>query len=823
MQGATVTAGDPRAASSPPQFNRLTTQIMAYEGPSAAMNHFDSRAWYPLGRDVGRTVFPGLMATAAALQAALNALGFPVSTRDACVFTAPAMASLTALVTYSLAREVSGRRGAGLVSAALIAVVPAYISRSAAGSFDNEGVAIFALQLTFFAWVKAVKAGSVAWAAAAALAYAFMTASWGGYVFVINVIPAHAIALVLSGRASHRLYVAYSVFYVIGSLAAMTVPFVGFGVLTQAEHAASHAVFLGLQVLLAGRAARAALPDGAFRSLLAAAAALAVVALAGAVALLQASGRLRWSGRSLSLLQPAYASTHSPIIASVSEHQPTPWTSYFMGLHAAVVLAPVGAYVLLSRPDDAAVFLALNAALAWYFSAAMVRLMLTLAPAACMLAGIAASELLTAFASHVRAAVAPRPAPEAGPPQRGGRAPPLPPAVLPLPVSLGAVALVFAGLASFSLHASHVASEAYSSPSIVLASSRADGSRAIFDDYREAFSWLRTNTPDDARVMSWWDYGYQIAALGNRTTVVDNNTWNNTHLATVGRAMAGSEERAYPILRSLGVDYVLVVFGGVAGLGSDDVNKLLWMVRIAGGVFPSAPREAEYFSGGRFRVDAGGSPALLNSLMYKLCYHRFDEVRTDPGSPLGFDRARRVVAGRGGIRLEHLEEVFTSEHWIVRVYRVRRPRNRRALPSAPSSLERARRLRWPPAEGDAERGGAQPRFRGCWADERAFVGRAYVGGGAGAQLALAAHAAAKARARFFAVARNGADGHSFVFRAVKGEPLPSGDPACKRGCEDDPKAPCGCADAACGDRKLPGQEHNRRWAVYEMPEAPKAD
>jgi len=33
--------------------------------------------------------------------------------------------------------------------------------------------------------------------------------------------------------------------------------------------------------------------------------------------------------------------------------------------------------------------------------------------------------------------------------------------------------------------------------------------------------------------MSWWDYGYQIAGMGNRTTLVDNNTWNNSHIALV--------------------------------------------------------------------------------------------------------------------------------------------------------------------------------------------------------------------------------------------------------------------------------------------------
>ena len=78
--------------------------------------------------------------------------------------------------------------------------------------------------------------------------------------------------------------------------------------------------------------------------------------------------------------------------------------------------------------------------------------------------------------------------------------------------------------------------------------------------------------------MSWWDYGYQIAAMANRTILVDNNTWNNSHIAQVGKAMSGTEEVAYEIMQQLDVDYVLVIFGGMIGYASDDINKFLWMV-----------------------------------------------------------------------------------------------------------------------------------------------------------------------------------------------------------------------------------------------------
>ena len=34
---------------------------------------------------------------------------------------------------------------------------------------------------------------------------------------------------------------------------------------------------------------------------------------------------------------------------------------------------------------------------------------------------------------------------------------------------------------------------------------------------------------------------------------------------------------------------------------------------------------------------------------------------------------RNVVIGKEDIRLKHFEEVFTSEHWMVRIYRLKPP------------------------------------------------------------------------------------------------------------------------------------------------------
>ena len=123
-------------------------------------------------------------------------------------------------------------------------VCTGYISRSVAGSFDNEGIAIFALIITFYCWLKAVKTGSMFWGCMSALSYFYMVSAWGGYIFIINLIPIHVFFLLITGRYSHRLYVAYSTLYVLGTLLSMQITFVGFAPVQSSEHMAGMGLFV---------------------------------------------------------------------------------------------------------------------------------------------------------------------------------------------------------------------------------------------------------------------------------------------------------------------------------------------------------------------------------------------------------------------------------------------------------------------------------------------------------------------------------------------------------------------------------------------------
>jgi len=709
-----------------PWFNYRATHRLDTFGFYDFLNWFDERAWYPLGRIVGGTVYPGLMVTSGLISYFLKFLHITVHIRDICVFLAPLFSGLTCISTFLLTKEIWSK-GAGLYAAIFISIVPGYISRSVAGSYDNEGIAIFALQFTFFLWIKALKRGSVFWACCTALSYFYMVSAWGGYVFIINIIPLHCLLLILLQRYSYRMYVAYTSFFMLGLLLSMQIPFVGFQPIKTSEHLAAAGIFVVIQALAALDFFKSRMTNDNFKKLVGFSLLIMfILGLLIVMGLTYAGYVAPWTGRFYSLWDTGYAKIHIPIIASVSEHQPTTWSSFFFDLHILAAAFPAGVYFCIKKINDERVFLIAYAVTASYFAGVMVRLMLTLTPCVCMLAGIVFSNTVGHFVKDEEESVTKSSENisssqniQVNEVQSTGEEAKLydkaenlkksnikkqvrsnqtisskkakskqdhEPLILSPNTKMMAMLMTMLISLLFVCHCTWVTSNAYSSPSVVLSSHNNDGTRNILDDFREAYRWLNQNTEDSATVMSWWDYGYQIAGMANRTTIVDNNTWNNSHIALVGKAMASTEDKSIEIMRELNVDYVLVIFGGMIGYSGDDINKFLWMVRIAEGEHPKDIKESNYYtSNGEFRVDAGGSKTLLNSLMYKMCYYRFGELQLDYHHPSGYDRTRNVEIGNKDISFEHLEEAYTTEHWLVRIYRVKREANKVRLNNKPVS------------------------------------------------------------------------------------------------------------------------------------------
>jgi len=652
------------------------------------------------------------MITSGIIYKVLHFFNFEIEIRNICVFLGPVFAGLTSIATYLLTSEVC-TKSAGLFAAAFVAIAPGYISRSVAGSYDNEAISIFLLMITFYFWVKSVKTGSSFWSGCTALFYFYMVSAWGGYIFIINLIPLHVFVLLLMGRYSKRLYVAYSTFYVLGTIGSMQIPFVGFQPATTAEHMAALGTFGLLQIVAFASFCRDQLPSESFKTLLKRAlAVIFVIGITGFIVLQRLHIIDPWTGRLYSLFDTGYAKKNIPIIASVSEHQPTAWPSFFFDLHILIPMFPVGVYFAFKKLTDENVFIILYAFTASYFAAVMVRLMLTLTPIVCVAAGICMSHLFDNFLEFKKSKATVVKVEETEEEILSGNEsasePPTSPKIphspkmqpklkkpeqkeqkqdnsestsVTIEVKLCVIASLILIFSMYVWHCTWVTSNAYSSPSIVLASRNRDGSQHIIDDFREAYYWLRQNSQEDSKIMSWWDYGYQLAGMTNRTTLVDNNTWNNTHIATVGKMLASNEEVAYELLKKHDVDYALVMFGGAIGYSGDDINKFLWMIRITENVYPDQVKEERFYnSRGEYRVDDTVSPTFRDSIMFKMSYYRIKDLYPNNQA---YDRVRGTNIYSKPIQLSIMDEVYSSENLLVRIYKIKKPDNiGRSLQSA---------------------------------------------------------------------------------------------------------------------------------------------
>jgi dolichyl-diphosphooligosaccharide--protein glycosyltransferase len=111
-------------------------------------------------------------------------------------------------------------------------------------------------------------------------------------------------------------------------------------------------------------------------------------------------------------------------------------------------------------------------------------------------------------------------------------------------------------------------------------------------DWLDAMQWLKENTPQDAVVASWWDYGYWITTLGERRTLADNATLDTTRIQQIAQMLLSTPDEAWEQLQDMDADYVLVYVAGqrinaeepplYLVQGGGDESKKQWFMRIGG-------------------------------------------------------------------------------------------------------------------------------------------------------------------------------------------------------------------------------------------------
>ena len=146
--------------------------------------------------------------------------------------------------------------------------------------------------------------------------------------------------------------------------------------------------------------------------------------------------------------------------------------------------------------------------------------------------------------------------------------------------------------------------------------------------------------------MAWWDYGYQINGVANRTTIADGNTWNHEHIALLGKCLTSNEEASHKIVRHL-ADYVLLWTTRHNGMHADDLAKSPHMARIGWSVYG----DRIGCNATDFYMERDGTPSdcMRDSILWRMHAWRFDTSAAP---------------------LERFEEAYTTTNRMVRIYKV---------------------------------------------------------------------------------------------------------------------------------------------------------
>jgi dolichyl-diphosphooligosaccharide--protein glycosyltransferase len=560
-----------------PYFQFRFTEKIVNDGYFDWVNWYDSQRWYPIGYEVniGAKAFPGLPLTAATLYNILSGLGVPISLYNLCVLFPAIFGALACVAAFFLGKDVAGKT-AGLLSAFFLALTPSHISRTSAGFFDDETVGIGAILLFAFLFLRALdqdrpQKHSMIYAITAGLTLGYITASWGAALYPIAMATLFVFILIILRRYSSRLLTSYSITFGLGLFLAINVPKLSLGYLK------SWAILpiAGVFALLCLSEAVKVMKTAKWKLILVVS--FLAVILVGFLALSYFGYVGSIAGKFLSVIDPTQRAS-SEIYQSVQEHRLTAWGSIYYDFGVGVFFFALGLFFAVRDLTNRNLFIVVFGVTALYFASSMVRLTILLAPVFCVLMAVGIVSLLRPFVTLIKEA---------------------PKLVTGRKYVTGRVGKEFSGLIlilifglltlTYAFPSPRMYNNANSPPTILAASVPIKPADPV-TEWTEMLGWMQLNLPDEAIIVSWWDYGYWITVKGNRTSLADNATFNTTHIGSIGQVFMSNETEALRILQQQfdgpnGPPTHILVFTSFTSLGGDqgygDEGKWRWMARIA--------------------------------------------------------------------------------------------------------------------------------------------------------------------------------------------------------------------------------------------------
>ena len=558
-----------------PFFNYRATQYMVDNGVDKYFEWNDSLSWYPKGRDVSASsqVFLHLTATAT-----YSLFGGGTSLYDFTILFPAIFGSLSAIVLFALVRVIGGTT-AGLFSALLFSVSIPILIRSPIGWFKSEPLGLFLGLLAVYLLLSGINSQNKKIAILKLIGAGLFTASsisaWGGNQFFIIPVCIFFISLPFF-RKDHKFIIwAIPLYSIVSLITSLGFERVSSGFLTGIGGMSLivSTIFLISCILIQNKSKENKTRNGILFLIVILITALVIIAINSDSQFLPSA-----SHRYLNAINP-FLTTTDPLVDSVSEHATTKLPQSFLFHSVLLIFSGIGVWLIINNlknknhtflKNDMISFALIMGITGVYVSSTFVRLELFASISLIILASLGLTVITKDFFKN-----------STGSKKSIGK-------FIQVSYISGIVILLIMPLV-YPVN-SEVSSIVDLPPTILNGGSAYTIST---NDWLDTLDWIKNNTPKDAVIASWWDYGYWISTMGERATLADNSTVSTRVIENIAKMFFSEPNSAWNSLNKMQADYIVVfVVGEKLNIGTTesfyrlggggDESKKQWFISIAG-------------------------------------------------------------------------------------------------------------------------------------------------------------------------------------------------------------------------------------------------
>ena len=608
-----------------PFFNFRATEFLVNNGLVEYYDWHDVKSWYPNGRDISATSQVMLHVTAATTY---QIFGGNMELYDFTILFPGVVGALTAIIIFALVRVIGGTT-AGLFASLLFAISVPIIIRGFMGWFKSEPLGLFYGLFGLYLFLSGIKSDNkkitVSKLIGGGILMAFGLASWGGIQFFM--IPIGIFIFTLPFLRKDLGFLIWSIPVFVVSLLLTIMVFDRPGVDFVLGLGGISLILPTVFLIMCSFIQKFTTSKNHIRNFLILL--LTIILIGSFVIIFNTENQfLQYpSYRYLNAINP-FLTTTNLLIDSVAEHSTT--TIYYsFSIHSILMIfAGLGSWIIFNKikfasskdfpkhliefwiifnkikfasskdfPKDLMVFVLIFGLVGAYVGSAFVRLELFTSLSIIFLSSIGLSIITKEILNCKK------------------QLHPIRNKIIKFSYVGGILILI---IIPFLFPASNWIS-ILDTPAVIL--NGGSTYNVATNDWIESLEWIKLNTPSDSIILSWWDYGYWITTISERTTLVDNATIDSKQIQKVANILLSPPDDAWNMLQETDSDYVMIFVAGQKFSSSDDdllylidgggdESKKMWFMKIAG-----VPVEKYLHSDGISGTDYFWNETLLGKII----------------------------------------------------------------------------------------------------------------------------------------------------------------------------------------------------------------